>query len=100
MQDILKLSLRSGISGRLLVDASHHLAHDGIDRMGRQRKTAAFGNNLDGLPGTIDNHSARFALMKVLFQMSTEIGAGYIVDVVSEFGQEVGAAKHRFSPGV
>jgi len=84
---------------RLLTDAGHYLTHEGIDRMGWQRKTTAFGNNLDGLPSTVDNNLARLALVKVLLQMGTQVRTGGVVDVVPEFGQEVSAAKHQFCPG-
>jgi hypothetical protein len=35
----------------------------------------------------------------VLLKMRSEVGAGGVVDVLPEFGQEVSAAKHRFCPG-
>ena len=92
------LAHRLGVSDRLVADAGHYLTHDGIDRMGWQRETTAFGNNLDGLPGAVDNHLTRLALVKVLLQMGTQVGTGCVVDVVPEFGQKLYAAKHRASP--
>jgi hypothetical protein len=102
MQEILKtgrLARLLEVSGRFMADAGHYFAHDRIDLMGRQRKAAAFGNNLDSFSGTVDNHLARLALVQMRFQMGTQFGTGYIVDIVPKFSQEVGAAKHRFSPG-
>ena len=86
-------------SGRSLTDAGHYGTHDRVDRLGWQRKATAFGNNIDCFSSTVDDHSAGLALAQVLLKMGSEVGAGGVVDVVPEFGQEVSAAKHQFCPG-
>jgi hypothetical protein len=86
-------------SGRSLADAGHYGIHDGVDRLGWQRKATAFGNKLDSLSSAVNDHPAGLALPQVLLKMGSEVQTGGVVDVVPEFGQEVSAAKHRSCPG-
>jgi hypothetical protein len=90
---------RSVGSGRSLADTGHYFTHEGLNRIGRKRKGSTLGNDLDGLSGTVNNNPAGLALAQVLLKMCPEVATGGVVDVVPEFGQEVSAAKHRFSPG-
>jgi hypothetical protein len=85
-------------SGRSLADAGHHGTHDGVDRLGWQHKTTAFGNKLDSLSSAVNDHLAGLALPQVLLKMGSEVRTRGLVDVVPEFGQEVSAAKHQFCP--
>ena len=86
-------------SGRSVTDARHHGTHDRVDPLGWQRKATTFGNNLNRLSSTVDDHPAGFALAQMLLKMGSEVGAGGVVNVVPEFGQEVSAAKHQVCPG-
>ena len=87
------------ISNRPLSHAGHYFAYQQLDRVCRQRKTTAFGHNLDGLSGAVNDDLASLALAQVLLKMGSDVGTGGVVDVVPKFRQEVSAAKHPFSPG-
>ena len=83
MQEILRRIFDStGASGRSLTDAGHYFAHEGLDRVGRERKGTALGDDLDGLSGTVNNNLASLALAQMLLEMGPEVYTCSVVDIV------------------
>ena len=94
--------LGSGLGGPLSIfsaDASHDLSDDWLDGIVGKRERIAFGHKADGLASTVQNDLAGLALVQMRFETHPQLRIGRFLQILSEFGEELGAAKHRHAPG-
>ena len=76
-------------------NAGHDILHDRLDLVSGQTEGVAFGHNADGFRGAVDDYLTRLALPKVFFDAQLHVGPGAAIQIVSEFGKKICAAKHR-----
>ena len=72
----------------------HHVLDDWLDVVGRQKKVVCLSYYTDGLTCAVDDNLASLALAQVLLNAGLDLWLGAALEVVSEFGKEVSAAKH------
>src|SRR5215469_13688615 len=84
--------LRPG--NRLATNPRHDLAHKRLYLIFGKSKSVMVGHNLYCFQGAIDDDPTSLAFTEMLLKSGAQIGAGHLIQIITEFAQEFRTAKH------